>query len=271
MKKIQFGYIAPTDYLDTIPESANFHLILAHLLKDEKYASFYREKSKRGDTIICDNGAFEFKKSMPADELIHLVDESQVNPTYVVAPDFPFEDWEVTYLSTCDFIERIKLQAKSSYKVMAVPQSKPGDWKGWEKGYQKLATHPYVEVIGMSILGIPNAYKSLTGTDDISFNRVFATAKLLKEGKINSHVNHHYLGLGNGPRELLLQRQLGVIDSNDSSSPIWHGHLGILLDNSATSLINGKTSIEVDFSAKKSQYVDSVMQNIKYMEDIILK
>ena len=61
MKKTKFGYIAPVEYLDLIPENATFHLILAHLLKDKKYATVYKEKADRGDVIICDKGAFEFK------------------------------------------------------------------------------------------------------------------------------------------------------------------------------------------------------------------
>ncbi len=42
MRKTKFGYIAPVECLEIRPESADFHLILAHLLKDKKYAAFYK-------------------------------------------------------------------------------------------------------------------------------------------------------------------------------------------------------------------------------------
>jgi hypothetical protein len=269
MKKIDFGYIAPNAYLHLIPESATFHLILAHLLDNKEYVDFYKEKIKRGDTVILDNSAFEFKRALSTEEILGFIERSGIQPTYVVAPDYPFESWEVTWESTLKFIEEVK---GMPYKVMAVPQSVHGDYEGWITCYENMLDNPDIAVIGMSILGIPNAFCSLTGTDDIAYNRVFATQHLLINGIAARGIKwHHYLGLGNGPRELLLQRQLGLIDSNDSSSPIWHGHLGIQLDDSATSLIGGKSKTEVDFLCQPSLFESSVKYNIDYMENVILK
>jgi hypothetical protein len=277
MRKTKFGYIAPVEYLDLIPESADFHLILAHLLKDKKYAAFYKEKADRGDVIICDNGAFEFKRSLDPEPLMKLIKDSGVKPTYVVAPDYPFEPWSVTYDSTVAFIEMAK---DEDYKIMAVPQSEKGNYKGWLECYKRLSRLDGVEVIGMSILGIPNAFCELTGTDDIATNRIFATAYMLENGMVDSSVSHHYLGLGDGPREILTQRALGVMDTNDSSSPFWHGIHGILLDDSATGLVDGKSKIEVDFHIEKKKVnrsvdnkkmsVESMIQaNVEWMEKII--
>lgn len=280
MKKIKFGYIAPVEYLDLIPEDANFHLILAHLLKDKKYAQFYKEKADRGDVIICDNGAFEFKKSLDPEPLMELIADSGVNPTYVVAPDYPFEPWSVTYDSCISFIE---MAAKEDYEIMAVPQSETGNWKGWLECYKRLADLPHVKVMGMSILGIPNAFCSLTGTDDIATNRIFATAYMCREGLISQRkdLSHHYLGLGDGPRELITQRALGVMDTNDSSSPFWHGINGIEFDDSATGLKSGKINLEVDFHLErtvKSHSVDNkklseiklIQSNIDWMQKNVL-
>jgi hypothetical protein len=269
IKKTRFGYIAPTEYLHLIPESATFHLILAHLLKDKRYADYYKAKIERGDTVICDNGAFEFKKSLDAEPLMKMIKDSGVEPTYVVAPDYPFEHWKVTYESTKEFIE---LAAGEKYGIMAVPQSKTGDYKGWIKGYTLLCNLPSVKVIGMSILGIPNAFCELTGTNDIATNRIFATAYLKDNGLVNEDVSHHYLGLGDGPRELITQRALGVMDTNDSSSPFWHGIQGISLDDTATGLVDGKTPIEVDFDLVNTndEEVDRlILSNVEWMEKII--
>tara|TARA_R110001592_G_scaffold123185_1_gene330781 strand:+ start:1999 stop:2844 length:846 start_codon:yes stop_codon:yes gene_type:complete len=277
LKKTKFGYIAPVEYLHLIPENATFHLILAHLLKDEKYAAFYKKKADRGDVIICDNGAFEFKRSLDPEPLMKLVKDSGVKCTYVVAPDYPFEPWSVTYDSTVNFIEMAK---DEDYKIMAVPQSEKGNYKGWLECYKRLSRLDAVEVIGMSILGIPNAFCELTGTEDIATNRIFATAYMKENGLVDSSVSHHYLGLGDGPREILAQRAMGVMDTNDSSSPFWHGIQGVLLDDSATGLANGKSGIEVDFHIekaknkfsidnKKKNVDDMIKENIEWMEKII--
>jgi len=266
MKKTKFGYIAPVEYLDLIPEDADFHLILAHLLKDKQYAAYYREKADRGDTIICDNGAFEFKRSLDPEPLMELIADSGVKPTYVVAPDYPFEPWSVTYDSCINFI---RMTAKEDYKIMAVPQSETGNWKGWLECYKRLAELPLVDVIGMSILGMPNAFCELTGTKDIATNRIFATAYMIENGLINTSVQHHYLGLGDGPRELIVQRALGVMDTNDSSSPFWHAINGVLLDDSATGLISGKSKIEVDFHIERSKKKHSIDNKSMSVEKMI--
>ena len=269
MKKIKYGYIAPIKYQHLIPESADFHLILAHLLDNKEYVDFYKQKIQRGDTVILDNSAFEFKRALSAEEIFKFIEDSGIEPTYVVAPDYPYEHWEVTLESTLDFIERVR---DSGFKVMAVPQSEEGDWKGWVECYKNMAYNDEISVIGMSILGIPNAFCSLTGTDDIAFNRIFATNYIIAEGIAHQDKWHHYLGLGGGPREILIQRQLGLMDSNDSSSPFWHGYLGIELDNSLWGLKGGKSPIPVNFEAEYEMHrVAAIQLNIDYMENIILK
>lgn len=268
MKNIKYGYIAPIKYQHLIPESANFHLILAHLLDNKEYVDFYKAKIKRGDTVILDNSAFEFKRALSAEEIFGFIERNGIEPTYVVAPDYPYQDWKVTWESTLAFIEEVK---GKPYKVMAVPQSLKGDWTGWLRGYQLMANNPDISIIGMSIIGIPNAFCELTGTGDIAFNRIYATNYLLETGLANEEKWHHYLGLGGGPREILIQRQLGLMDSNDSSSPFWHGYLGIEFDNSIWGLKNGKSPIEVDFHAPHIKGNEVAIQaNIDFMENKIL-
>lgn len=270
MKKIKYGYISPVKYQHLIPESADFHLILAHLLDNKEYVDFYKAKIKRGDTVILDNSAFEFKRALSADEILGFIERSGIQPTYVVAPDYPFEDWKTTMASTLSFIQQVK---NEPYKIMAVPQSVKGDVKGWMQSYQQMYDDPDISVIGMSILGIPNAFCSLTGTNNIAFNRVFATQYILENTIVKPGKKwHHYLGLGGGPREILMQRQLELMDSNDSSSPFWHGYLDTKFDDSLWGLKNGKSKIEVDFDAP---YMESsaktIKYNVDYMENLILK
>ena len=269
MKKVKYGYISPVKYQHLIPESADFHLILAHLLDNKEYVDFYKEKIKRGDTVILDNSAFEFKRALSAEEIFGFIERSGIEPTYVVAPDYPFQEWQVTMESTLAFIEEVK---DKPYKVMAVPQSRKGDVQGWTTCYDLMVANPDIHVIGMSILGIPNAFCKMTGTDDIAFNRIFATKHLLYRRNNNPNKWHHYLGLGGGPREIVMQRQLGLIDSCDSSSVFWHGYLDTRFDNSIWGLKRGKSSIEVDFHAPYMESSAKTIQyNIDYMEDKILK
>ena len=270
MKKVKYGYISPIKYQHLIPESADFHLILAHLLDNKEYVDFYKEKIKRGDTVILDNSAFEFKRALSAEEILGFIERSGIKPTYVVAPDYPFEDWKTTMASTLSFIQQVK---NEPYKIMAVPQSVKGDVKGWMRSYQQMYDNPDISVIGMSILGIPNAFCTLTGTDDIVFNRIFATQYILENTLVKpGNKWHHYLGLGNGPREILMQRQLGLMDSCDSSSAFWHGCLNDRFDSSLWGLKHGKSQREVDFNLDYYPANEEPIQhNIDYMENLILK
>lgn len=271
MKKIKFAYIAPIKYLDLVPEDSDFHLVLVHLLKNPAYAEFYQKKIERGDVVICDNSAFEFGKPMETTQLLDEIGKSGIKPTYVVAPDYPTCDWKKTIKSTEQFIKDVELE---DFQVMGVPQSEIGDWRGWLNGYQEMLNIPEIKMIGMSILGIPNAFQSLTNTADIAFNRVFATNYILQNGLNDSRYEtwHHYLGLGNGPRELLAQRQLGLIDSNDSSSPFWHGIEFIRFDETGTGLKDGKVKTAVDFDIKRYRIGDPYIEfNINWINKNILQ
>jgi hypothetical protein len=270
-KKIDFGYIAPFEYLDCIPKTSKFHLILAHLLKEKKYVDFYNKKYEQGHYILLDNSCFEFKRPIEAEEILQMIEISEIKVDCVVAPDYLFQKGNKTVNSTLNFIDKLRKYNKN-YDVMAVPQSEEGDVDDWLQTYQTLQHIDGVTHIGMSILGIANAFSSLTGTKDIMINRVFA-AQFIMQNKLNlPSVNHHFLGLGQ-PREILLQRQIGLIDSNDSSSPIWHGINGIGYDVSFGGLINGKIEAPVEFdmissTEEKRRQFPTIMNNITFIQKL---
>lgn len=267
---IQHGFIAPTPYLHLIPEDCTFHLLLAHLLKDPAYSAFYRKRKEAGDFIIIDNGAFEFKKPLEVEEYYRLVSESGVIPDVVVAPDYPFQNWEKTVEETIKFVKEYGNHFDvSKTDIMAVPQSEAGDYKGWIKAYSEFSLIDDVSFIGMSIMGIPNAFKSLTGTDAISFNRIFASLYLKNNKIINMDKKHHYLGCDE-PREILMQKEIGIAYSNDSSSAFWHAIHGISFDRSSGALINGKIKTPVDFDLSFDEaHTDNIMYNINYFLDML--
>ena len=255
MKDLKHLFIAPINYLHLIPETQTHHFLLASLLKNDKYCEFYRNKKKRGDFIIVDNMAFELGRPLEVKEYRDLILKSGIKPDIIIAPDYPNQPWKKTVEATTAFhIEYGNWFDSTVTKLMGVPQSVKGDYEGWISSYMVLCQLRDVTYIGMSILGIPNAFSSLTNTTDISYNRIFATMYLKNQGNINETVKHHYLGLGSDIRELQIQKMLGVADSNDSSSAFWrgivggqHGNGGCLYDDSATGQQHGKIRTAVDF------------------------
>jgi len=265
---MKHAYIAPINYLHLVPKESKTHLLLVHLLSNKQYVDFYKARQKDGDFIILDNSAFEFKKPASGEYILNAVEKSGIIPDVIVAPDYPFEKSVVTIKSTIEFINQYSKQFPPSVKFLSVPQSKKGEVDDWISCYRELSD--ITDWIGMSILGIPNAFCSITQTEDISFNRVFATIYLKQCGIINPKILHHYLGLGDSIREILIQKELGVAYSNDSSSAFWHGIHSTRFDDSAGGLQKGKIRKEVDFSYPfVESTADSINYNIQYIENFI--
>lgn len=270
--RLKHAVIAPSSYLHSIPEDfTHFHLVLAHLLDNEEYATYYRARSRDGAFIIVDNGAFEFKKPLEPDELFAFIKKGGFTPNVVVAPDYPNQPWQKTYKAALKFSrEYTQYFNPMKTKLMVVPQSVKGDWRGWLQCYRELAHVPYTSFIGMSILGIPNAWSTLTKTDDISFNRIFCTEYLIREGVQVKSLKHHYLGCGD-PRELLMMQQQGLAYSNDSSTAYWHGINRICFDDTVRGLADGKINkdvdFDIDFQADRMEYVEYNLEWIQKLLD----
>lgn len=267
---MKHAYIAPINYLYMVPEQDDFHLTLAHLFKDKKYTSFYKQKKERGDFIIMDNGAFEFKRAFSKEYLLETLEKLPFVPDVVVLPDFPFEDYQKTVDSAYESIGFFKQNYSHKISYMGVPQSVRGDLAGWLKGYKEMCTISEISFIGLSILNIPVAFCEETGTDDISFNRIYATAYLQNNNLIPPNIKYHCLGLGSSVREIKYMQNFPFIYSNDSSSAIWHGINGISFDGSATGLFSGKIKKEVDFFCEFSNDNNQVIKdNIKFIQNLI--
>lgn len=271
LSQIHFGYIAPINYLDYVPESSTFHLCLAHLLKNKAYCDFYKSKRQRGDLIFMDNSAFELGAGIESDELLDLIDQSGINPQVIVAPDYPGQHYKKTLDSFAKFADKCDARYSNDLKgIMGVPQGEVGKHQQWLECYKQLASMR-ADVIGMSILALPNAFCSLTGTKDISHNRIFGSLYLKSQGLFEGRVWHHYLGAGS-PSEMQILPYLGMADSMDSSSPIWHGINLISYDDSPTGLINGKIQKHVNFDEPQSSWqvtrtaiTKTIEHNINYV------
>jgi len=243
--------ITPTDGLKRFAIlSDNIHLVLAHLIGDNEYTLFYRKRREMGDYIIMDNGAYEFKKPLPTDELIMKAE--LVNANCLVAPDYPYVCYEQTIKSTEDFIKELKkYNLLDKFHVMAVPQSEENDFDGWLTSYKYFGQNKDIYMIGMSILAIPNACKQRVGTEEIETNRVYVT-KYLKENNLVVDKKHHYLGAGTYLQYIQLY---DIAYSLDTSSPVWHGMHHIRYD-----YMNGlqeKLKSAVDFDARIEKDVEA--------------
>ena len=71
-------------YLNRAQEDT-YHLCLAHLLADKTYATFFREKARRGDLVMMDNGVVETGLPMEWPLLVELAKEMEISE--LVLPD----------------------------------------------------------------------------------------------------------------------------------------------------------------------------------------
>ena len=217
-KSPSFCYITPTSLLDFTTASKT-HLVLAHLVDaDEEYAAFYKTRSEAGDFIMCDNSAYELKEPYSPEKLVELGRKCGAHA--IVLPDYPFQPAQVTINAAQNFISVFK---NAGFKTFFVPQSKRGDLEDWIRAYVWATNQPDIDIIGFSILGIPNALDKV----DPSYARVVMTQILIDRGVFNKNKHHHYLGLNSGPAlENPSLIRMGVIDTIDSSGPVWAAVMG---------------------------------------------
>ncbi len=247
-----FCFIAPTDYLHYVTGATNTHLVLAHLVdKDPVYAEFYKNRSEQGDLVICDNGAYELGHSYDPNKLIEL--GRKCGAEVLVLPDYPFEQASKTIAAAVEYIPLFK---QAGFKTFFVPQSQRGDLEDWIAGYTWAARHPDIDCIGYSILGIPNALPEI----EPSYARV-VMAQILNTRKIYAYDKHsHYLGLNAGPGlEIPSLLRMGVLDTVDSSGPVWAAILGHQYSDDYDSLQAGrKIKMPVQFDLKLTKDLDTM-------------
>lgn len=254
MKTPQFCIIAPTAYLNWYARQSSMHLVLAHLVRESKeYADFY---AGRSEFKIMDNGAFELGESYDPDQLIELGQRCKADA--IVLPDYPFSPSEKTVAAADKLIPQVKA---AGFKTMFVPQSETGNWQDWVDGYTWASYNSEIDIIGMSILGIPNALPHI----EKAYARVVATETLQKFNNFNHDKYHHYLGLNAGPAlEIPSLIRMNALDSCDSSGPVWAGICGQMYTEATESYSpSRKISKHVDFNYPlvKDPYVHRAIQN----------
>jgi len=262
-----FCFITPTDYVAKFASQSNTHLVLAHLVeKDEQYADTYKTFSENGDLVICDNSAYELKEPYSPEKLIEL--GRKCGASVIVLPDYPFQPASKTIEAAEKFIPLFK---DAGFGTFFVPQSMTGDVEDWIDAYQWASLNPNVDVIGMSILGIPNAIDWC----DPSYARVVMTQMLIDRDMFNFNKHHHFLGLNSGPAlEIPTLLRLGALDTIDSSGPVWAGILGHeYMTNADSYQMVSKLKMPVLFDypmTKDSATLERIQHNIRLTNDLFV-
>lgn len=271
---LNFCHISPTPHLTDFCGQQTHHLLLAHLVEsDEQYRKWYGSKIS-GSTYILDNSAFEMYKQgrdmYPSDKLIEM--GKHVRADYIVMSDYPNEHSSKTIEAACDLAPKFR---EAGFGTFFVPQSRIGDLEDYIAAFAWAASSPHVDYIGVSILGVPNAYGVEKGNKlQRFFSRWHMMSELDKRGILTlCEINKkkiHFLGMVDGPNEVQLCYPYFKIDTWDSSAAVWAGLNGIAFDKSPTGLIDGKFEEEVDFNHYCSD-IDKVVlarENCRYINNL---
>jgi hypothetical protein len=254
----EFCFITPTAYLNQFAAQTKRHLVLAHLVeRDEAYREFYRKRATYGDYIMMDNSAYELLEPFSPDKLLSLA--GQCGASAIVLPDYPFQPAEKTVEAAEKFAPIFRC---AGYHSFFVPQSKRGDLADWLAAYEYATNNPLIDIIGMSILGIPNALPHI----DPAYARVVMT-QVLQDGIMFADKPHHYLGLNSGPNlEIPSLLRMDALTSIDSSGPVWAGILGHSYTTEADSYqMVSKLKLPVNFDlplTKDKATLDRIQNNV---------
>lgn len=272
-----FCHIAPTDFLDLV-KGRDYHLTLAHLVDtSNEYTEFYRNQVC---VNIMDNSAFEmYKQGKPMLTPMKVLEmASIIRANYVVMSDYPGEHSFKTIKAAIDLAPLFRAQG---FGTFFVPQSKVGDIEDLISAFDWASTSKHVDYIGVSILGVPNAYSVEKGNKLQRFVARFMFMQELHDRGILHRIRRnkkkiHFLGMVDGPNEIkLMEPYRDYIDTWDSSAGVWLGLNGRTFDNSPTGIIDGKFEKEVDFDLKEADVtIDNynlAKYNIDYIDRIVAK
>lgn len=273
---MDFCPIAPFSYLDRldIAGTSDTHLVLAHLFeKSPQYVQYYRENvgENNNKTLIMDNGQFElYRAGLPPFNPDKLIAMAQgVKATHIVLPDYPGEDNQKTVDAAVKYAPIFR---DAGFKTFFVPQGPRGNVDQYVESFRWATENNDIDYIGISILAAPIALDCdvVGGVSNIqTFLARLTLCQILRDEDCEIGVEYqnkkiHFLGMTDGPKEIFWASKMKdavLVDSWDSSSPVWAGHLGISYDNSSTGLKNGKIHEAVDFDVPINSFTLPRIEN----------
>lgn len=249
---IKFCQISPTHHLDDFCADNEVHLILAHLVEsDAQYADWYKN---RKELKIMDNGGFEmYKQNLPMYDASKLLEMAQrVKADVIVMSDYPNARAKVTI----GYAQQLGPKFHDAgYKTFFVPQSEIGAMDDYLYAWEYAVSSPDVDFIGVSILGVPNAFGNIERDNKLQrflsrwkMMKILEKRGLLEEAVLNNKKLHFLGALDGWPGEVeLVKKYWRNIYSWDSSGAVWAGLHNIKYDESPTRQILGKFEKEVEF------------------------
>ena len=264
--EMKFCHISPPAFAEYAANESGIHLTLAHLVEEqgESYCKTFQD----GKDIILDNSAFEMFKQgrpmYPSDKLLTMA--KQINADYVVMSDYPGEPGQ----KTIDAAKQLgPIFKEAGYKTFFVPQSEVGDLDDYIETFKWALEQDWIDLIGVSILGVPNAYGVEQDNILQRFLSRWKIMNVLEEQGILDESHHnklHFLGMVDGPNEIDLVKDFHYyINSWDTSAAVWAGMNDIMFDDTPTGLEFGKCEIEVDFSAENVDNQYQVEANVNFI------
>lgn len=273
----KFAHIAPIDFLELV-RGRTVHLTLAHLVEtSDEYVNFYKNEKAIN---IMDNSAFEMYKQgkpmMSPQKVLEMA--TKIEADYVVMSDYPGEHSSKTIQAAIDLAPIFRGQG---FGTFFVPQSKIGDIDDLINAFDWASTSEHVDYIGVSILGVPNAYRVEKGNKLQRFVARFMFMQELHNRGILHRIRKnkkkiHFLGMVDGPNEIkLMEPYKDYIDTWDSSAAVWLGLNGGKFDYSPTGIYDGKYEKEVDFDLQQSDvsidFYRLAKYNMDYIDTIVTK
>lgn len=264
--EMKIATILPINNLH-IEANSDYHMCLAHLMRDNEYRKFFEWQVSRGAHVIMDNGVVETGKSLHAHELLRIAQISKV--TEMTLPD-AINDREKTlrlHKSALDMILQWKdVSSESSQfgwgnqKVMLIPQGNTIDeWILSVIDMLELA-EKYPRIV--SAIGIS---KFCVGQKLFSsrFEALQQVPILLVSG-----LAIHLLGCPIGPNEIqeIDVAFNGRIRGVDSGLPVFYTQSNQTL----TSQSDRPAEIELDFYQKFDEYKEKLLRlNVRSWKHLI--
>jgi len=268
---IKISFIAPTKLIPRFGNQSDFHLTLAHLLGpvNELPNDYEKEIVNSKLPIVLDNGLFENKESVPVRELMEKA--VHLNAEYVFAPDVLFDRaaTEANIDEAYEILEEIKADFPDcKTKLAAVVQANNAD--DFLASYFAMVDDSRIGLIGLSILSVPESFKEISGTDDITINRIVCLKRL---NKLPIHKDSHLLGLGGSYEDVAFANEnCPWVVSHDSSSAVWNGVQGKQIHPTSLKVDGGKTKepVRFDFSEELTEnQINDIEHNIEVVRKTI--
>jgi hypothetical protein len=264
---IKLGFIVPTRFLNMFACMSDYHLVLAHMIRDDgEYSEFYRNRSRNGDFVTLDNSSYELGDGVFDEE--DLLDFAyDVEASEIMAPE-TFGDCDSTLGKVAEFMNELKSRDNNMRIFATAHGSSYSEYLRCIKGLVDME----VDTIGLScrLNEPPTVTNTIFCNYTIAWTSAFVRLNLMVDvaslfASKKKVPQIHLLGL-NHPCELPLQRNYDhLIRSCDSSA----AYLSGLRYQTITDFNYIKPATKINFGEERiltDDEVCSIMGNIHQLK-----